>query len=120
MTDSPTTESVAEAQAPVVGDKGMALVAYILFFLFPIAGVVISYIKRGDADDVLKSHYTFQIRTFWISTLFFIVSFILSFVLIGLLLLPLVGIWYLVRVVIGLVALNDGKPIKNPSSWMFG
>jgi uncharacterized membrane protein len=29
-------------------------------------------------------------------------------------------IWSLVRNVKGVLALNEGKPIQNPTSWMFG
>lgn len=46
----------------------------------------------------------------------FIVGFILLFLVIGLLVLPLVSIWYLVRLVVGLLKLMENKPIDNPKT----
>lgn len=28
--------------------------------------------------------------------------------------------WTLIRIIKGMLLLNDGKPISKPSSWMFG
>jgi len=67
----------------------MALIVYITYlaaFAFPplaIAGVVLAYVNRDTAPDWLKSHFTFQIYTFWIGLLFIAVSCVLMAVLIG-------------------------------------
>jgi len=29
-------------------------------------------------------------------------------------------IWTLIRVIKGMILLNDGKPIASPTSWLFG
>jgi uncharacterized membrane protein len=71
---------------------------------------------------VLRSHYQFQIRTFWIGLLYVVVGAVLAtFVpVIGVAILIWWVIWSLVRNVKGLLALNDYKAIQDPASWMFG
>ena len=48
------------------------------------------------------------------------IGIVLTFVVIGFLVLLWWFIWSLVRNVKGLLALNENKPIQNPASWMFG
>ena len=85
-----------------------------------IVGVVMAYINRDAAPDWLRTHYTFQIRTFWISILYTIIGVVLAFVVVGFLVLALAFIWYIVRCVKGMQLLGQNKPIANPESWMFG
>jgi len=103
-----------------------------------------AYLERGR-DSILDTHYQFQIRTFWIN---FIAGFALplfffaavfagvgSFlmwdtnptglvfsVLVGTFLPMVIGlglaIWTIVRSVVGLSRLKDGRPIENPTTWM--
>jgi uncharacterized membrane protein len=85
-------------------------------------GVIIAHIRFPDATLLLRSHYQFQIRTFWIGLLYVVVGAVLfTFVpVIGVAILIWWLIWSLVRNVKGLLALNDHKPIRDPASWMFG
>ncbi len=69
---------------------------------------------------MLRSHYQWQIRTFWIGILYFVIGVVLCFVLIGILVLLFWFIWTLVRTVKGVLALNENRPIANPTSWLFG
>jgi uncharacterized membrane protein len=69
---------------------------------------------------MLRTHYQFQIRTFWIGVLYLAIGIILTFVVVGILVLLWWFIWSLVRNVKGVLALNENKPIANPTSWMFG
>ncbi len=86
-------------------------------FLSVIA-LIINYIKRDDArGTVYESHMTWMIRTFWWTLFWIIVSFIpvflLTVVTFGLLsflfLIPV--IWYLYRMIKGVLRLNDGRPM---------
>ena len=54
-------------------DKALALVSYVVLFVAPfVAGfpslisVIIAYVRRGAASPVLRTHYDFQIKIFWI------------------------------------------------------
>src|SRR5215470_14783539 len=106
---------------PVVSDEQLVLIVYLLYFAAYI-GVIIAHIRFPDATLLLRSHYQFQIRTFWIGLLYVVVGAVLfTFVpVIGVAILILWLIWSLVRNVKGLLALNDHKAIRDPTSWMFG
>jgi uncharacterized membrane protein len=84
-----------------------------------IVGVVIAYVNRGDARGTwVESHYTYQIRTFWIGLLYSFISFLLMFVVIGFLLIVVVAIWGIVRCVRGLQWAAEGKPVPDPQTWL--
>jgi uncharacterized membrane protein len=88
----------------------------------PLAGLaaaVMAYVNRDDADEVLKTHYQYQIRTFWIGTLYTAIAFLMTLVLIGFLLFPLVMIWNLFRGFKGLKVLKSYQPMPNPKTWMW-
>src|SRR5690349_1370557 len=111
---------------PIVSNSQLALVVYILYLvsyavggITAVIGVIIAHIQVGEADPVLASHYRFQIRTFWIGMIYFVVGCLLAIVLVGFLVLLWWFIWSLVRNIKGLLALNENRPIANPSSWMF-
>ncbi|SDI86555.1 MULTISPECIES: DUF4870 family protein [Bradyrhizobium] len=117
---------VSQTQRPIVSDDSLALIIYLLygagyFFVIPaLAGVVIAYVKVEDADPVLRSHYQFQIRTFWIGFLYITIGILLSVVLIGIPILAWWFVWSLIRIVKGITSVNEHKLIANPRSWLFG
>ncbi len=84
-----------------------------------IIGVVMAYIYKDDAPDWLKSHYRFQVRTFWIGMLYLFVGCLLSSVLIGYLILLLWLIWLIARCIKGIKSLDQHQPHSNPTTWMF-
>jgi uncharacterized membrane protein len=116
----------SETQRPIVSDDTLPLIVYILyaagFFtgISTLIGVIIAHVKVQDTDPVLRSHYQFQIRTFWIGLLYLAIGFPLCIVLIGFPVLVWSLIWSLIRVVKGIISLNERKPIANPRSWLFG
>ena len=81
-------------------------------------GIVIAYINRGKAGGWVETHYTWQIRTFWIGLLYSFVSVLLMIVAIGFVLIFAVAIWVIVRCVLGLQAANRDEPVRNPESWL--
>ena len=83
-------------------------------------GVIMAYINKGDAPDWLKTHYQFQIRTFWISILYSIIGIVTLIFVIGYFILLFLIIWYIVRCVKGLKQLGKNAAMENPKSWMFG
>ena len=122
------------ANAPNTESTKGALAVYILF-LVPlltvfiaaplagaafIAGGVIAYIKRGEnPSEWLQSHYTWQIRTFWVGFIATILCTPLVFIFLGIPLAILIAIWIIVRCVIGMLRLSDRKEIAHPKSWLF-
>ncbi len=81
-------------------------------------GAIIAYVSRKDAPEWLASHYEFQIRTFWLALLFSVISGVLTVVGIGVVMLVAVGLWVVVRSVIGLSNLLKGQPYPTPKNWM--
>jgi uncharacterized membrane protein len=95
------------------------LASYFTFSFTGIIGLIIAYTKRGDlADTPFASHLTSAIRTFWISLIIGVAGLVLSFVGIGVVVLILLSLWYLFRVVRGLVRAIDGKTITDPEGWL--
>jgi uncharacterized membrane protein len=109
-----------------MSNKTLTLVVYILYFvayftgITAIVGVIIAHVQVGSADPISATHYRFQIRTFWIGLLYGVIGVVLSWVLIGFLVLLWLFVWSLIRNVKGVLALNEDKPIANPASWLFG
>jgi uncharacterized membrane protein len=91
----------------------------LLFGITGIIGVVMSYINQKEAPDWLKSHYQFQIRTFWIGGLLLVVGALLSIVLIGWLVILFWVVWLVVLAVKGLKLLEAKKAHPNPTGWLF-
>ncbi len=125
----PDTEHAAgpvTPQTPVVSKYCLVLTVYILYlvsFLTGITGligVIIAYLQRDETDPICKSHFQFQIRTFWIGLLYFFVGLLTIHFAIGALILVWWAIWTLIRCVKGLLILNKGNAIPDPNSWWFG
>ncbi|OZG75005.1 hypothetical protein BTA51_00975 [Hahella sp. CCB-MM4] len=112
-------------QAANTSSDGMAKAIYILYLvsiifgLTSIVGLVMAYIYKGDAPEWLQTHYRYQIRTFWIGFLYGIIGVVLSFIIIGYLVLLFVLVWLIVRCVKGIKALDQKQPVSDPASWMF-
>ena len=76
-----------------------------------IVGVVLAYLWRGDAaGNPLGSHFSRQIRVFWIALLISLVGLVLTIVGIGFLILLGAAVYFIVMSVIGMVKAFDGKP----------
>lgn len=109
------TKDIDHTKSP----KTLALVVYILQIaalingLTAIIAVVISYIKVDDAEvpEWIRTHYRWQIRTFWICLLLSVLGIVTFFVIIGYFILLFTLIWYVYRLIKGLIRLSDGQPI---------
>jgi uncharacterized membrane protein len=116
----------SENQRPIVSDYAFALIVYVLYCvgyftaISALIGVIIAYVKVDEPDAALRSHYQFQIRTFWIGLLYLAIGIPLCFALIGIPILIWWFVWSLIRSIRGILSLNDHKPIANPRSWLFG
>lgn len=121
------TEQAAE-QKP--SKKTMAMTVYILYLLGMVAGItyligiIMAYVNRGNGNEIDDTHFTFQIRTFWISALYGLIASIISVTVILLPVAMILMIWWfiwaLIRNIKGISRCGDGKPIEKPQSWLFG
>ena len=116
----------------------MPAVAYGLYLLTYAVGVtvfiglIIAYMNRDRAGSRMRTHYTFLIRTFWLSIAWWLIGgavlaagFVLSVVLIGLpllviggFILAVVGIWFALRCIMGVVYLARDEPYPRPYTWL--
>jgi len=114
------------SQTPAKNDESYVLAVYILylssyFFLITgLIGIIIAYVKRPTATGIMENHFQFQIRTFLIGLIYYIPGALLLFLYIGFPILLWWFVWTLVRTIKGLILLNDGQPVPNPTSWLFG
>jgi uncharacterized membrane protein len=104
-----------------IGAFGAATVLGSFIFGWPsIIAVIINYVKRGDARGTwLESHFTWQIKTFWIavvaSILIGISGFVLAIVLIGFAIWAVgffvLGVWAIYRIAKGWLRLRDRQMV---------
>jgi uncharacterized membrane protein len=93
-----------------------------LVCLAGIIGVVIAYVKRGDAQGTwVASHFTWLIRTFWWSLLWDVIG-VLILVTLGLILIGIpiaiaifvaTSIWGIYRLVRGFLLFKDNQPVPG-------
>ena len=102
-----------------IGGSGIAVPAPLLTFI-GVIGVIVAYVKRGDSRGTwVESHMTWLIRTFWWSTVWALIGWVLlvllAIVLIGFALGPLIwavtAIWVLYRVIKGVMYFKDQRPV---------
>lgn len=107
-------------------DWGYALAVYILYLLgfvtviTALIGIIIASVKTSSSSELMRSHFRFQVHTFWVGLLYFVAGSVLLFFYIGAIVWLWWTIWTLIRVIKGMILLNDGKPIASPTSWLFG
>ena len=89
-------------------------VSYVLIVFFPIASIIMAYIKRPECagDSVLYSHAQNQIKICWILFIGYLISLILSFVVIGIFTMLALGIWIIYRVIKGFSELQKNMIVK--------
>ncbi|MBV8062885.1 MAG: hypothetical protein JOY51_04770 [Nevskia sp.] len=115
-------QTAVQAAEPGEGERSTLLVAYICYCLTlvtgfaAVVGVIINHIKVGEsANEFLRSHHRWLLRTFWFSLLWSVVCAVLMLTVI---LIPLawiglsaVTIWYIYRVVRGLINFTERRPM---------
>ena len=106
----------------VIGAAGAASVIGAFLFGWPsIIAVIINYVKRSEVRGTyLDSHFSWQIRTFWWALLIAVVVGVIGLVLLPLLGVGLVvwwigffvlGIWAIYRIARGWLRLKDRQPM---------
>lgn len=100
--------------------KNIVLLVYILQALSfvagvtAIAGLIVNYLKRDEVRGTwLASHVSWQIKTFWYALLGSVIGLLLLIVGIGLLVLPLVALWYIYRIIKGWLAYSESKELPD-------
>ena len=86
--------------------------------LLLVVALVIDLVKRGDAVGTWHaSHFRWRIRTVIIAGVLYLVTFPLFLLLYfpGALAWLVISVWFLDRIVSGMVRMNKGRPMEMPS-----
>ena len=86
--------------------------------LLLVVAMVIDLVKRGDVQGWQRSHFGYRLRTVVWAGVLYLVTFPLWFLFVfpGWLAWVAISIWFLYRVVLGMVRLNRGQPMPDPSA----
>ena len=105
-------------------DRVIGIINYVLLILGNVTGItsiiaiILAYARREDATHWMTSHYTYQIRTFWIALIGVVICAIMTVTFVGAPLAGLLGlalwVWVLVRSAAGLVKLAQGEAVADP------
>jgi len=81
-----------------------------------IIAIILSYVKRADADSTyLESHFSWMITTFWYAAIAMLVSGIFFITVIGIpvamMIVIVTGLWVLYRIIRGMLNLVDESPL---------
>ena len=80
MTDA--RDATGGARPPMISDHGLALIVYLLYLagfltgVSAVVGLIIAMMQIERADPVSRSHFRFQIRTFWIGLAYIVAGVI--------------------------------------------
>lgn len=140
MTDqpAPTPADVAPSAAAAGEDRVLPGLVYVLYLVglangvTILLGLILAYLMRDQAGPKAQTHYTFMIRSFWMSIGWFMIGAllalfggILSIILIGIPALMLgifimgaVGVWFAVRCILGLLYLSRDEAYPRPTTWL--
>ena len=123
MTDSPDpVQSAVTSNGDNMDGPKLVYILYFLGFVIAIttlAGLIVAYLKRGEAGSIARTHYTFLIRTFWIGLLFSVIGAVTTMILIGFLIIAATVVWALIRLIKGFMLANEDKPIPDPETWLW-
>jgi len=111
-----TTEGAFDRNTTNINLIYYLYLASIVLGVTAIVGVIMAFMNRGDGDW-LDSHYTYQIRTFWIGLLYFAIGVILAMVVIGAAVIVATLVWWIVRCLTGLKLAGQMKPVPAPTTW---
>jgi len=121
ITESPSAEDLAKA-------KGAAKMAQIIYFLYlatlviqiaHFVGAVMAYMNRYENDEWLETHFQYQIRTFWIYTLFLVIGAVTAAIGVGFIIILAAVIWLVIRCAKGLTHLSREQAMPNPTTWLW-
>ena len=82
-----------------------------------IAALIIDLVKRPAAEGTWHaSHFRWRIRTVWIAALLYALTAPLwfAFLVPGWIAWALISIWFLYRIITGMLRMNQGQPMEYP------
>lgn len=107
------------AEQATESERTTLTIAYVLHiggpftaFVLSVAGAVLNHIKAAETQNhYIRSHHVWMLRTFWWTLLWSILCIPLFFVVVGFFLYAAVGLWWLYRVVRGMINFTEKRPM---------
>lgn len=103
------------------GERNVLVIAYILHGcavftgLTAIVGVIINHLKVNDTDSAfIRSHHRWLLRTFWWGLLWTLICGVLTLIFIGVIGYAILAIWWIYRIVRGLLAFAERRTMPLP------
>lgn len=122
MSEEAVATDAPAAQAPPVGARGPARLGYVLLLLAPVGAVpavVLAYLARRRAPDWLRTHYSYQISTFWyLVVLAILLASLVPSVMVVLFGAVLTLFWLVARCWRGLTFLARRQPHPDPGNFL--
>lgn len=112
------------AWSAIIGITSAAFIVTAFLAGWPsIIAVILNYVKRGDAAGTfLESHFSWQIRTFWLALMWAGIGLLAFVSLIGIPIAWVIwvatGLWVLYRIARGWVALFDRRALPTNERMM--
>ncbi len=95
-------------------------IGYALAVFLPLGAIILGFVARNDYRNTsYDGHCDNLIQMFWVSLVLGIAGAVLSLIIVGYLLLVWVMIWYIIRLVKGLVALSKNEPYVPGNPFWF-
>ena len=94
-------------------------ISWVSYVLHLVVALVIDLVKRGDVGQGWqRSHFGYRLRTVLWAAMMYLITFPLwlLFFFPGWLAWCAVSVWFLYRIVLGMVRLNRGQPMPDPSA----
>jgi uncharacterized membrane protein len=119
----------AKPQPPLVSGNIFANIPQLVYLLYllgfvihpaALVGLVLAFVNRDGASPLERSHYDFQISTFWRGLIMVVVGIVAAFVVVGWLILLFWVVWTIMRCIKGLTNLSRGLPMAADIGWKFG
>jgi len=86
-----------------------------------IVAVIIAYAKREEVAGPERSHFNYQIQTFWGEVMLFAIGLVATITVIGIpigiLLFFAAYIWSIARNITGFITASNGYGVRYPKSW---
>jgi uncharacterized membrane protein len=119
--DAPEAPRVSRWFRPSVVNVKTVYATYLVSLAVPpaaLVGLLIAYEGAKSSPPAwLSSHYTYQLRTFWMGLALNVIAWTLFFTGVGLLLYPLIAAWVVARSVKGIARVATGEPIEDPHAF---
>jgi uncharacterized membrane protein len=100
---------------PLISGNIFANIPQLVYLLY-----LLAFVNRDGASPLERSHYDFQISTFWRGLIMVVVGIVAAFVVVGWLILLFWAVWTIVRCTKGLTNLSRGLPMAADIGWKFG